>query len=86
MEDLVPFSGLVKGTQAMWLVTKDDTGAASVQGVYAGAGSASYTGTFYPSFGGYRYLVDPQRKSIYTGLDWTQTEIDDLTLGMKRIS
>jgi hypothetical protein len=83
-EDLVPFTGDIKGTQAMFRVVKSDAGSGAVRGVYGAA--LAFTGKFYPSELSYRYLCDPQGINPITETSWTQSDINNIELGVERVN
>lgn len=93
--DDIPASPVIQvlGVQALWCVKKTDAGAATVKGVWKsglteidqshGNNFIAPNG-FYPSNASYLYNKQAERKSIFTGLDWTVGEINALQLGIKR--
>jgi hypothetical protein len=88
LDTLAGFSGTIKGAQACWLVEKSDAGDAVAQGTYRqNTGGTVVNGpSFHPSFTAWIYLLDPQRKSVFTAADWTPSEINAMQLGIKRTS
>jgi len=83
LDDIVGFTGTIKGAQALWLTKKSDTGTGAIKGLWS-AGSGHQTPEFFPSNLSYLYLIDPQRSSLDTGIDWTVGEINSLQLGIQR--
>lgn len=79
------FTGTIKGAQALWLIKKDDMGAGIVAGLWKSAGTTEQGTDFYPSALNYLYVRQAERKSLFTGLDWTESEINALQLGIKRV-
>lgn len=79
------FSGTIKGAQALWLVKKDDMGAGVTAGLWKSGVTTDQGEDFYPSATNYLYDRQAERKSLFTGLDWTESEINALQLGIKRI-
>jgi hypothetical protein len=84
-----PVSGTgIKGVQLMVASKKDDTGAATVTGCWQAGGGGSpiiATPNFPPSEDSYICQWTPARLSVFTSSDWTQTEVNSLEAGMKRI-
>lgn len=87
------FAYTIVGAQALWLVKKSDAGAAAIKGVWKSAGTEIdqdkghdfLADGYHPSFTSYLYAMQPERKSLFTGLDWTAAEINALQLGIKRV-
>jgi hypothetical protein len=94
LDDIDPaFTGVIKGVQALWCVKKSDEGTGAVKGVWksgateiAQAAGHNYIAPngFYPSATEYLYNMQTERKSLFTAVDWTKTEINALQLGITR--
>lgn len=85
VDQMLGFSGTIKGVQGVWRLKKSDTGIGVVQPFYRSSGSdINGADLFYASAGSYIYFLDPQRKSLFTSSDWTATEINSLELGLER--
>lgn len=89
MDLIGAFSGTIKGAQGVWRVENADAFSSLCQGIYrngSGTEVLAPSGTFAPSLSSYQFFIDPNRKSVFTGVDWTQAEIDASQTGIKRIS
>lgn len=84
--DQILGSPTIKGAQLLSLVTKSDGGAASTENILKSGGVEMDGAEYFPSFGSYTYDREAYRKSIFTGLDWTVTEINNMQMGIKRQS
>ena len=86
------FTAELKGVQAGWCLKKSDAGGGACRGLWkSGAveieqdhGVNVIGGNYYPSYLSYSYNLQAERKSIFTGADWTIAEINALQLGIKR--
>lgn len=84
------FPGIIKGVQACWCTLKTDAGDASIQGFYDNGStiidtSAAINSPFHPSYLSWMYFLNSQRKSVFTGNDWTVAEINAMQLGIQRL-
>lgn len=81
-------SGTVKGIQVTVRLEKDAAGSSTLQIVYRNAAGTTVlsTPTYGPSDGSYAFFRDIQRKSVFTGVDWTVSEINGMFVGIKRVA
>ncbi len=89
MDLIGPFAGTIKGAQGVWRTQNVDATSSLCQGIYrngAGTEILAPSGSFAPSLLSPKFSLDTNRKSLFTGLDWTQPEIDGGQLGLERIS
>lgn len=85
--DNLPGSPTIKGVQGVWRLKNAGPGSSIVKGTYKDAGGTTFAGPEYPpSQENYLYLLDPRRKSVFTGNDWTASEINSLQEGIYRTS
>ena len=86
LDQIIGFTGIIKGARGLWCVRKDNSGLAEIQGVYKSGGGTTVLAAnqFACSFPSYIYAWDPSRKSLFTGLDWTPAEVNAMQLGIKR--
>jgi hypothetical protein len=84
LQDIPAFNGTIKGTVAVWWMTLSDPGAGAAFGFYNTDDKA--TGLFYPSYGSWQYFIDPERYFPDSSDEWTQSQINNLTLGIARFS
>lgn len=89
MDLIGAFTGSIKGAQGVWRVENDSAFSSLCRGIYrngAGTEVLAPSGDFAPSLNNYQFFLDPNRKSVFTGIDWTQAEIDGGQVGIKRVS
>lgn len=92
LDMIIGFVGTIKGAQFLWCVKKSDAGVGTITASLKNSASeipVSFidgASTFYPSDASYIYAIAPYRKSVFTGLDWTPTEINATQQGHIRSS
>jgi hypothetical protein len=89
LENLQDIGGAVAhifGGQFLWRLKKSNAGPATVQGAIKSSGVTVNTPTYFPSADNYLYLIQPYRKSPFTGNDFTVPEINAIQMGPTRIS
>lgn len=89
--DPVPAGAVIYGIQALICAEKTDTGLATVAPVYREgatdrAGTPQYPSSIDHSGGNqsWLYLREPLRKSVASGADWTEAELNAMHFGPRR--
>ncbi len=83
MDLIGAFTGTIKGAQGVWRVENEAPGATQFKGVYRSSGGTEVqTAAFAPSTGAYQFFLDTNRKSVFTGVDYTAAEIDASQTGI----
>ncbi len=80
-------AGTIKGVQFTIRLDKDSGGDATAKINYFDGTATTLTpgAEFAPSDSFAAFFRDPWRKSIYTGIDWTPSELNAMRVGPKRI-
>jgi hypothetical protein len=77
----------IRAIQTLDLVDKVNVGTASLRSVMVDGSSAEHVGpSFYPSEASWLYNREGLRKSPFTGLDWTPSELDAIQRGSERVT
>ena len=84
--DTLTGSGDIKGTMLMLMMENSSQGITSVEPQYKSGGVTMAPSTFNPSSGAYLAFLDPQRHSLFTGVDWTVAEVNGMQVGALRTS
>ena len=86
MDDILSFSGTIKGAQALNLFKKSDVGESAALSKIRNSGATieDFPADYYMSYLSYLYDIRAWRKSPFTTLDFTVPEIDALQQGKER--
>ncbi len=86
MDDIVGTPGVIKAVQALWCAQKSEAGTASITGQLISGADTDNSPEYFISDAGWRYWINGYRKSPFTGIDFTKTEINAIKQGQTRMS
>lgn len=86
LDDIPGPVSAILGGQFLWRTKKSNGGVATITGDVKSGGTTVSTATYYPSADNYLYLRQPYRKSPFTGVDFTATEVNAIQMGPTRVT